>query len=537
MRSIARDDASARRYTPRDPMAQARALDSVERAGRSSALGPLLALAALTVAIHVAVNVWTPYGIHRDELLYLAMGRHLRLWRMDFPPGIAIVAELSRGLFGESLVALRIVPAIAHAALVVLAATIARAMGGTRAAQLLAAVAVLAGPLFLRTGNLLQPVILDQLAWTVALLMLTRLGDRPTPGRWIGLGIAAGLGLLVKFSALYFGAAFALAIVLSPLRRELRTIWPWLSFVVALAIGSPGIAGQVALDWPVVAQMRDLQAAQLSRVTPWAFMAEQLLFGPATLLALLGAAVLLFAHWARPFRATGLACVLAFLLLAVLGGKSYYFGPMYPTLYAAGAIALARVPRLARTRVAVASALVVAYGVVMLPVGLPILPPAAMARYASTLGMTAVVRTNTGGTLPLPQDYADMLPWEGQAAAVARVYHALPPDERADAVILADNYGEAGAIDYYGPRHGLPPAVLPASSYWFFGPGPKPGRVLVTIGVDSAALAEYYDSVTVVERLTVTPYAAEEERDVPLLVGRAPRTTLQAMWPSLAGRN
>ena len=528
---------TTRRFTPVDASARARALDSVDRAGRASAAGIVLALAALALAIHVVVNMTSPYGVHRDELLYLAMGRHLRLWRMDFPPGIAMVAELSRGLFGDSLVALRIVPALGHAALVALAGVIARTMGGTRAAQILAAVAVLAGPLFLRTGNLLQPVVLDQLAWTVALLVLTRLGDHATTGRWVALGAAAGVGLLVKLSALYFGAAFALAILLSPLRRELRRAGPWLALALALAIGSPSIVGQVALDWPVVAQMRDLHAGQLSRMTPWSFAAEQLLFGPATLLALLGAAVLLFAHWARPFRATGLACVIAFVLLALLGGKGYYFGPMYPTLYAAGAIALARVPRLARTRVAVAMVLVIAYGLVMLPVGLPFLPPAEMARYADALGMTAVTATNRGTQLALPQDYADMLPWEGQTAAVARVYHALPPEERADAVIIADNYGEAGAIDFHGPRHGLPPAVLPASSYWFFGPGPKPGRVVVTIGVDSAALAEYYDSVTVAGRITASPYVVEEERDVPLLVGRAPRTTLQAIWPSLAGRN
>src|SRR5688572_7477257 len=149
---------ASRRFTPVDASARARALDSVDRAGRSSAVGTVLVLATLTLFIHVAVNLWSPYGVHRDELLYLAMGRHLRLWRMDFPPGIAMVAELSRGVFGDSLVALRILPALAHAALVALAATIARTMGGTRAAQILAAVAVMANPLFLRTGNLLQPV-------------------------------------------------------------------------------------------------------------------------------------------------------------------------------------------------------------------------------------------------------------------------------------------------------------------------------------------------------------------------------------------
>lgn len=521
-------------------------------APRERAVTPLVAALALVALVaHVVTNVVSPYGVHRDELLYLAMGRHLQLWRMDFPPMIALVATGTGALLGDSLVALRMVPALAHAAMVVLAAAAARLLGGSRAAQGIAALVTLLGVLFLRAGNLFQPVVLDQLLWTVVyllLLVIARDGhadgerfdaDAVPRGRWIVLGVVAGLALLTKFSALIFGAAVAGALLATPLRRALGRRGPWIALAIAFVLGAPSFVGQVRLHFPVMGQMRDLQAGQLARVTPAAFLTEQLLFGPGTLLALGGLAALLAARWARPYRVLGVACLTTTALLMALHGKAYYLGPIYPVLYGAGAVAIERLtrPRLALALRALTIAAMVAFGAATLPLGLPLLAPEPMARYAARLGVTQATRTNRGEVLPLPQDYADMLPWEEEATAVARAYHALPPAEKVDAVILAENYGEAGALDYYGPRLGLPPAVLPSSSYWYFGPGPKPGKVLVTIGVDSTDLAPFYESVTVVGRTPRNVYYVDEEQELPILVGRGPRSTLQAIWPGFEGRN
>ena len=159
-----------------------------------------------------------------------------------------------------------------------------------------------------------------------------------------------------------------------------------------------------------------------------------------------------------------------------------------------------------------------------------------MAEYAHALGVEAAVRTNTGEVLPLPQDYADMLGWEEQVATVARVYHTLPDDQRRDAVVVAGNYGEAGALDFYGPRYGLPEVVSPAGSYWFFGPGDLPGKVVITIGVPEDDLRRFFDSVATAATVSHA-WAVPEERSLTVLVGARPRTTLQHLWPSLAGRN
>jgi 4-amino-4-deoxy-L-arabinose transferase-like glycosyltransferase len=493
-------------------------------------------LAAIKLAIHLAVNAITPYEFHRDELLYLAMGRHLRLWAMDFPPGIALLARGAQAVVGDSLFGLRLLPAVAGTALVVLAALLARELGGGWRAQALAALSMVASPLFMRSANLFQPVVLDQVTWTVALLALTRLLGRAGPGSWLLLGLALGLGLLVKFSIGVIGIAIAVAVLLSRLRHALRTPWPWAALLIALAIGSPSLLGQVRLGFPVFGQLSDLGATQLERVTPLDFLTGQLLWGPSTALALAGLAGLFGARRLEEFRGLGIACAVAFLLLLALHGKAYYIGPVYPALFAAGAV---EVEAMGETPVAElvnwgAVTVLVAYGFVISPLGLPFLGPLRMSEYVEALGTTAALRTNTGELERLPQDYADMLGWKAQVAAVSRVYHGLPARARAEVVILAGNYGEAGALELYGPRYRLPPPVSPAGSFWFFGPGTRPGKVMLTIGVDPARLTGRFQRVRLVGRVG-HGWAVAEERSVPIVIAEGPARTLQEVWPSLAG--
>jgi hypothetical protein len=454
---------------------------------------------------------------------------------MDFPPAIASLAEAVRGTLGDGLFGIRLVPAICATLLVVLAGLIAWRLGGGRYAQFLAGLAVLGSPLFMRVGNLFQPVVLDQVAWTLALLALARLAATGDARWWLAIGAACGLGLLAKFSIALIGLGIFLATLVTPLRRQLGTRWPWLGAALALGVGAPSIVGQVALDFPIVLQMQGLSESQLEHVSPLGFVTAQLLFGPGTLLALAAAVGFVVVPALRPFRAVGWACLVVLLVLIGLRGKAYYFGPAYPALFAAGAVTLEHVTRaklgaVVRWGVVI---LIVAYGLFSLPIGLPILPPEAMARYAGNIG--AARRNNQGVLGRLPQDYADMLGWEEEVRAVARVYHALPEDERAEAVIVGDNYGEAGALEFYGPRYGLPAPISAAGTYWQFGPGDKPGTVVIVLGEEPQSLRQHADSVVLAARV-VNPWGVEEEQDVPIVVGRRLNTTLQALWPSLGGR-
>ncbi|MGI9079179.1 MAG: ArnT family glycosyltransferase [Gemmatimonadaceae bacterium] len=498
----------------------------------------VLTLAISVVAIHFATNLFTPYGVHRDEFLYLAMGRHLDLFRMEFPPAIAILARLSI-LFGDSLCAIRLFPAIAAGSLVFLSALIARELGGGRFAQVIAAIAVAASPLFLRAGNLFQPVVFDQLWWTLGLFALVRLGRTGESKWWVWYGAAIGFGLLTKFSAVFFGAATLLALIVSPQRRWLLTPWPWVALLMVAAIGSPSWMGQVRLDYPVIRQMQDLRDAQLERVTPMEFVIGQLQLGPAFIVALAGVGWLLLAPETAKYRIAGWTCLLAFLILLVLKGKPYYLGPVYPALFAAGGAAMERIrhPRLRPAALWASAILIVSYGLLTLPIGLPILSPrGTMTAYTNAIGASEANRTNRGELEELPQDYADMLGWPEMVAAVAEVYRALPPEDRARAVIIAGNYGEAGAIDFYGPRLGLPNAISTAGTYWFFGPGSRPGEVAVTLGIEAADLESFFAEVTTARRFTY-PGSVSEERNIPINVARRPYRTLQQLWPSLAGRN
>lgn len=499
------------------------------------------AIAATVFAVHLIVNAITPYGVHRDEFLYAAMGRHLRLFGMDFPPLIALVAIVERALFGDSLIALRLVPALAAAGIILLAAGIARELGGGRFAQGTAAVALAMHPLFLRPGNLFQPVVLDQLWWTATFYALARLRRTGDPRWWYAIGVVGGLGLLTKFSILFLGVALLVALLIED-RRALATLGPWRALAIALAIGAPSVIGQLRLGVPLAAQMSALRVSQLAHVSAGSFLRFQLLLGPSLLVAAAGL-------WSlyrktkpelRAFRIIGATCAAAFATLLILRGKPYYVGPIYPTLFAAGGVWLEAfdlgTPRGARVlRVATVTAIAL-YGALVLPTGLPVLPPERMARYAQALGIAEATRTNRGTMLRLPQDYADMIGWPERVALVAHVYDSLPSEKRAQAVLLAENYGEAGALDYFGPRFGLPAAVSAAGSYWFFGPGEKPGGVIITLGVDRRDLEHYCGVVTAAGRLT-NDWSVEEEQDVSVYVCEQLKGTLQSLWPELAGRN
>lgn len=506
------------------------------RSPATLAWGVIAGLVAVKLALHFGVNLFGPYEFHRDEFLYMAMGEHLRVWRMDFPPFIALLSELTRGVFGNSIFAVRLFPALFSASLMVFAAVIAHELGGGRFAQALAAVCVLANIMFMRVGGLFQPVVFDQVWWTVALFALVKLGKTNDPGWWLLFGIACGLGLLSKFSILLFGLAALIGLVLTARRRELLTPWPWYAALLAFLIGFPSIAGQIRLGFPVLDQMADLRGAQLARVTPLGFFVDQMDWGPQWLIALAGLGALLFRRELRPFRIVGWTCLAALLLLMLLHGKSYYAGPMHPTLFAAGAVLLERF----RVRVwspllrASAVAIVLAYWVGTFPLGLPVLAPPVMVRYLDRLGSDDAVTTNVGNIERLPQDFADMLGWEAQVDAVAQVFHGLPSEDRERAVLLGSNYGEAGAIDFYGPSRGLPKAIASVGTYWFFGPGDRAGDVVISIGFSYDDMASFFDTVTTAAHL-MNRYAVAEQRDLFVYVCRGPRETVQQVWPSLAG--
>jgi hypothetical protein len=284
--------------------------------------------------------------------------------------------------------------------------------------------------------------------------------------------------------------------------------------------------------------MEVLKRSQLTHVSFGSFLSWQMLLGPLLLVAVAGVVYLLRAPEVRRFRILGASCLAVFATLFLLRGKGYYVGPIYPALIAAGGVWLGSMgpSRGARAVRAVAVAAVVLYGTFLIPLSLPILDPPVMQRYAAATHIGEATRTNRGTMLRLPQDYADMLGWTDRVALVAHVYDSLPAEKRAKVVLAGENYGEAGALEYYGPKFGLPPVVSAAGSFWFFGPGEKPGEVMITLGVRQADLERLCDTVTPAAKIT-NEWTVEEEQDITVYICERPKQTLQALWPSLAGRN
>ncbi len=501
------------------------------------ALAVVGALVAVKLALHFATNALGPYEFHRDEFLYMAMGEHLQLFRMDFPPFIAMLSQFARGLLGDSLFAVRFFPALFGAGLMVLAVLIAREFGGGRFAQGLAALCVLCNPLFMRSGTLFQPVVLDQFWWTLGLYALMRWSKAPEPRWWMLFGAACGLGLLSKYSIMVFGLAVLLALAVTPARRALKTPWLWLAGAIAFLIGAPSIIGQIRLGFPIFDQMGDLRGAQLARVTPLEFLIRHVMWGPTTgIVSFVGLAALITSKRFRPFGLVGWSCLWALILLVVLRGKPYYAGPVHPTLFAAGAVVLERllIPRWGAVLRWGAVTAVAAYGLLILPLGFPVLPPPRMEAYVTALGIERTRTTNIGQVERLPQDYADMLGWEQFVDSVAGVFHGLPPDEREQAVIFTSNYGEAGAIDFYGPRLGLPKAVAIVGTYWFFGPGDRPGDPTILVGLSRDEIGDHFSTLDSAAYWT-HPYMVAEQRNLTFFVGRGPEETLQQIWPRFEG--
>ena len=489
---------------------------------------------ALFVA-HAAINKWSAFEFHRDEFLYLAMGDHLQWWRMDFPPFIALVANVTRATIGDSLVALRLGPALAAALLVLLAARAARMLGGSVSAQWLAAVGVATAPVMLRPGMLFQPVVFDQLWWSCALLSLVARAATQNPKWWLGVGASLGFGLLTKFSIGFIGVGILVGTLATPMRRDLLTRWPWIALALTLTLGSASIVGQLRLDFPISWQLRDLDAGQLARRSPFAFVAEQpLQVGPAGfVVAMIGLGWMFLGSKSSVTRPAASAIIVSWLILSFNRGKGYYGAPVYPLCLAAGALAMDAVARARVRRVCMLGTglLMIVLSAVSMPLVLPVLSPAATARYAQRVGLGEATRTNYGTTLPLPQDYADMLGWEAMARAVADEWHALPAADQARAVIGVGNYGEAGALDHYGRHMGVPPVVSGAGTYWFFGPGTRSGEVMLGVGIDAKLLEGMFGSCQL-RRVVGSPWAVEEEQHVSIVLCREPRQTLQAVWPN-----
>lgn len=483
------------------------------------------AVAALAVLVQMLTN--GRYGYFRDELYYLATSDHLAFGYVDFAPLVAWVTHLSRLVFGDSLHAIRLVPALAFGGEILLTGAIARELGGKRWAVLLSCACVLVCPVILANANRLSMNPLEPLFWMGCLYALLLSINRQQPKLLLWCGVLLGLGLENKHSAVFFLGALVVALLATSERRLFASKWLWIAAAIAFALALPNVVWQVQHHFPTLEDLRNVKAMHKNvELAPLPFLLQQvMMLNPLSLLVwIAGLGFLLFHRDGKRYRFLGLTYLAVLAVMMALKGKDYYLAPVYPLLFAAGGVFWESWTRL-RWGVL---ALVCAAGVVSAPLVLPILPPDGIAPYMQSLGLQ-VRRTETGMISRLPQHFADEFGWPEMVEAVAGVYHALPPEERAKTAILAGNYGQAGAIDFFGPRHGLPKAISGHQNYYYWGPRDYTGESVILLGWSLPRAQRWCQAVD--QGPVNAPYYGMGWENYTILHCRGLKTPLAEAWP------
>jgi hypothetical protein len=513
---------------------------STEQPSSRFTSGPAIVLyiAAGKLLLHLLTAA--RYGIFRDEMYYLACSQRLAWGYVDHPPMTVFLAWLARHLFGESPLAIRLLPAVAGAAMVWLTGKLVREMGGGRFAQALAALAIVIVPIYLILHHWLTDNVFEQLIWTACIWMVVRAINTGDQRYWLWFGVMAGVGFETKYSIAFLLVGLLVGVVLGPERRFLTSRYLWLGVLACAAISLPNLLWEVRNHYPFLELIHNIRMTNRDVVRgPVAFIANQALVMHPVLFPLWAGGLLwlFFAREGRRYRVLAWTFVVTLSAFIVLKAKFYYVVPIYPMLLAAGAVGLERITASRRigtvTRVAYATLVIVA-GAALAPLSVPILSPEGFLRYQKALRLEPPKAENQNNG-PLPQYFADEFGWEEMVREVARIYHGLPAEEQARTAIFSNSWGSAAAVDFYGPRYGLPQAISKHNSYWIWGPGKYDGSTMIILNSDGRGDREHFQTVEAGGRVE-HPYSRRDEYYT-IWLCRGPKFNLQTVWPRLKSYN
>jgi hypothetical protein len=479
------------------------------------------------------------YGFYSDELYYLACARRLAFGYVDHPPLFVWLLRLHAALFGDSLFALRMLPAAAGAATAFLAGWMAGRLGGGLFARVLATLAVAMAPVSLAIFNFFSVNATGILLWTVASWVLLELCRSREPRLWLALGAVLGLALLNKHTAVVPVAGVVVATLLTPLREDLSTRWPWLGAALCVLIFLPNVLWQASHGWPSIAfygAVEDTRygASALQQV------GNQIVFqNPAALpIWAAGAWFLWLSARGRRFRPLGWLFATAFVL-GILGGSSlpYRIAGVFPVAFAAGAVLLesARKPDSGALRrvwnTFTLPTLILLVGLATASFVLPVLPPPALAEHPLYEAEEGSGWRPEIGSNVIPYHLGNRTHWRAFAEQVAEVSAGLSDEERNDAIVLADYFGHAGALEYY-QRDAVPPVHSYMTGWYLWGPPPGSPQTVIAIGVDERFLRDHFEDVRVaaVFRCSYCPPVVNE---LPIHVARRPKRSIAELWPEI----
>lgn len=467
----------------------------------------LLLIAAAIVILHALTN--HNYGFHRDELATVDDAKHLAWGYVAYPPFTPFIARLALATFGPSLAGLRLFSSAAIALGMVFGGLIARELGGPPRIQVLTALAIAIAPIALLSGALFQYVSFDYLWWVLTAYLVVKLLKSEDPRWWVAIGTTIGFGMMTKYTMGLLVVGIVIGVLATPARRNLKSPWLWIGVAVSLLVFLPNLIWQwqhnfISLDFLQSIHERDVRIGRTSHNFIEQFLVCANIFTVPFWVA--GLWYYLFSREGRRYCVLGWMYVVPLVLLLITQGRSYYLAPAYPMLIAGGVIAwqnhLANISaRWARLQLTVVAASLAIGGLLFGAVMLPIAPV-----NSKLFNVTSKLHDN----------FIEEIGWPELVETIAGIYHRLPADEKSRAGVLAANYGEAGAINLFGPQHRLPVAISGVNSYWLRGYSNSPPQTLIVVGFSRARADAMFESCELAARVSNRyGIANEESRDHP----------------------
>ena len=492
-------------------------------------------IAFAKLLFHIYFN--NRYGYFRDEFDYIACGNHLAWGYVDQPPLIPFLIHICRAVLGDSLRSIRFIPALATSLLVVQGAAITRELGGKRYAMFLTAIAIVGAPQYLSNGSLLTTNCLEPNLWMGCAYFCILAIKRSEPRYWIWFGVMAGLGLEEKYTIALFCFAIIVGLIVTEQRSAFLQKSFWIGIAVAFLIFLPNLLWNIHYHFPFLQLMHNIRAEGRDVVLPAGeyFLQQTLLIQPlAAPLWLAGLFALLFAQRLKPYRTLGVTYLVCYAVLFSLHGKIYYLAPIYPMLLAAGAV----VAEVAFTRGGFrwlkrrALIILLVAGAVSAPIDVPLLSPDNFLAYTHYLPFKLPIMEHSHARAALPQWYADQFGWNEIVAETAVAWNQLAPQERGDCGIFAQDYGQAGSIDFLGRSYGLPESLSGHQTWFLWGPRGYSGNCLIVLDDSREKLEALWNKVDYVGTSAPNPYALEQQ--IPVFICRGKKfESMQSLWPKL----
>jgi hypothetical protein len=481
----------------------------------------------LAFLFHLCAN--PHYGFFRDELYFIICGFHPQWGYVDQPPLTPLLAAGSQ-LFGHSLFLLRAVPAMFGGASVYVICVLVLELGGGKFAAILAAICGTLSLVLTAFAMKAGPDMIGLWLWPLAVLYIVRIIHGESPRYWLGVGAAIGFSLESKYSVIFFAAALLLGLLLMPERRILRSKWFVAGTALAIAIALPNFIWQAANGFPMWELLRAGQSGKNVTLSPVMYVITQLLI-TNPMLALIWVAGLIWCFITPRLRFLSYGYVVLIGVMIATHAKHYYPADIYPIFIAAGGVAVEAWTRRALVLRPVIAAVVIIAGLVLLPYVEPILPEPAFIAYNKIVGPKTGQATLVSEHLKqnwMTQDWADMHGWPELAAAVQSVYDALPPRERAQAVAVGQNYGEASAIEFFSSV----PVISGHNQYYLWGTRGYSGNVVIDVGGDCGASLHLFGKSTLAATFTA-PYVMPYEDHLPIMLCRGITKPLNHIWPQV----